>query len=85
MNKIAQLKGMCNLFACSLYLAAAEVLCEEMVITFPITHEPAEFVQPDKTIRTTAKNSFTDLFDLVKIGPKKVDNVIINGMLLVRN
>ena len=57
-----------------------------MVVTFPsLTHEPAEFVHPDGTIRTTTKSSVTDLFDLVKIGPKKVDSVIIDGMFLLRN
>ena len=49
-NKIAQLKGTHDLFACLLYLAiAGKVLCEEMVVTFPLTHEPAEFVHPDGT------------------------------------
>ena len=40
---------------------------------------------PDGTIRTTTKSSVTDLFDLVKIGPTKVDTVIIDGMFLLRN
>ena len=85
-NKIAQLKGTCDLFACLLYLAiAVKDLCEEMVVTFPLTHEPAEFVHPDETIRTTTKSSVTDLFDLMKIGPTNVDTVIINGMFLLRN
>ena len=85
-NEIAQLKGTRDLFARLLYLATAEKsLCEEMVVTFPLTHEPAEFVHPDGTIRTTTKSSVTDLFDLVKIGPKKVDTIIIDGMSLLRN
>ena len=78
-NEIAQLKGTCDLFSRFLYLAIAEKgLCEEMVVTFPLTHEPAEFVQK-------LKSSVTNLFDLVKIGPKKVDSVIIDGMFLFRN
>ena len=41
-NEIAQLKGTRDLFACLLYLAIAEKgFCEEMVVTFPLTHEPA--------------------------------------------
>ena len=57
-----------------------------MVVTFPpLTLERAEFVHPDGTIRTTTKSSVTDLFNLVKIDPKKVDSVIINGMFLLRN
>ena len=56
-----------------------------MVVTFPLTHEPAEFVHPDRKIRTATKSSVTDLFNLVKIGPKKVDSVIIDGMFLLRN
>ena len=55
------------------------------MMTFPLTHEPAEFVHPDRTIRTTTKSSVTNLFDMVKIGPKKVDSVIIDGMFLLRN
>ena len=54
-------------------------------MTFPLTHESAEFVHPDRTIRTTTKSSVTDLFDMVKIGPKKVDSVIIDRMFLLRN
>ena len=78
-NEIAQLKGTCDLFSRFLYLAIAEKgLCEEMVVTFPLTHEPAEFVQK-------LKSSVTNLFDLVKIGPKKVDSVIIDEMFLLRN
>ena len=85
-NKIAQLKGTRDLFACLLYLAIAEKgLCKEMVVTFPLRHEPAEFSHPDGTIRTTTKSSVSDLFDMMKIGPKKVDSVIINGMFLLRN
>ena len=86
-NEIAQLKGTRDLFARLLYLAiAGKGWCEEMVVTFPpLTHEPAEFVHPDVTIRTTTKSSVTDLFNLVKIDPKKVDSVIINGMFLLRN
>ena len=85
-NEIAQLKGTRDLFARLLYLAIAEKgLCEEIIITFPLAHKPAEFVHPDGTIRTTTKSSVTDLSDLVKIGPKKVDNVIIDGMFLLRN
>ena len=85
-NEIAQLKGTRDLFARLLYLAIAEKgLCEEMVVTFSLTHEPAEFVHPDGTVRTTTKSSFTDLFDLVKIGPTEVDTVIIDGMFLLRN
>ena len=86
-NEIAQLKGTRDLFARLLYLAIARKgWCEEMVVTFPpLTHEPAEFVHPDVTIRTTTKSSVTDLFNLVKIDPKKVDSVIINGMFLLRN
>ena len=68
-----------------LYLAVAEKGLCEMVKTFPLAHEPAEFVHPDGTIRTTTKSSVTDLFDLLKIGPKKVHNVIIDGMFLLRN
>ena len=45
---------------------------------FPLTHEPAEFVQK-------LKSSVTNLFDLVKIGPKKVDSVIIDEKFLLRN
>ena len=56
-----------------------------MVVTFPLTHEPVELVHPDGSIQTTTKISVTDLFDLVKIGPKKVDSVIIDGMFLLRN
>ena len=69
-----------------MYLAIAEKgLCEEMVVTFPLTHEPAEFVLPDGTIQTTTKRSVTYLFDLVKIGPKEFDSIIINGIFLSRN
>ena len=86
MDEVAQLKGTCDLFARLLYLAIPEKgLCEEMVVTFSLTHEPAEFVYPDGTIQTTTKSSVTDLFDLVKIDPKKVDSVIINGMFLLQN
>ena len=85
-NEIAQLNGTRDLFAHLLYLAIAEKgFSEEMVVTFPLTHEPAEFVHPDGTIRTTTKSSITDLFDLVKIGPTKVDTVIVDGMFLLRN
>ena len=50
-NKIAQLKGTRDLFAHLLNLAIADKgLCEEMMMTFPLTHEPAEFVHPDRTI-----------------------------------
>ena len=85
-NEIAQLKGTRDLFAPFLYLAIPEKgLCEEIVVIFPLTHEPAEFVHPDGTIRTTTKSSVTDLFDLVKIRPKKDDSVIIDGMFLLRN
>ena len=56
-----------------------------MVTTFPPTHESAEFVHPDRTIRTTTKSSVTDFFDMVKIGPKKVDCVIMDGMFLLQN
>ena len=55
-----------------------------MIIAFPLAHESAEFVHPDGIIRTTT-NSVTDLFDLVKIGPKEVDSVIIDGMFLLWN
>ena len=55
-----------------------------MIIAFPLAHESAEFVHPDGIIRTTT-NSVTDLFDLVKIGPKQVDSVIIDGMFLLWN
>ena len=62
-NKTAQLKGTCDFFALLLYLAIAEKgLCEEMVITFLLTHAPAELVHPDGTIRTTTKSSVTVLF-----------------------
>ena len=85
-NEIAQLKGTRDLFARLLYLAVAEKgLCEEMVITYPLAHEPSEFVHSDGTIRTTPKSAVTDLFDTVKVGPKKVDTVIIDGMFLLRN
>ena len=60
-------------------------MCEEMVVTLPLTHEPAELVHPDGSIQTTTKSSVTDLFDLVKIGPKKVESVIIDGNFLLRN
>ena len=53
-----------------------------MIIAFPLAHESAEFVHPDGIIRTTT-NSVTDLSDLVKIGPKEVDSVIIDGMFLL--
>ena len=83
-NEIAQLKGTRDLFGRLLYLAIAEKgLCEEMIITFPLAYEAAKFVHPDVTIRTTTKSSVTDLFDLVKIGPEKVNNVTINGMFLL--
>ena len=84
-NEIAQLKGTRDLFARLLYLAISEKGLCEILVTFPNTHEPAEFVHPDGTIRTTTKSSVTDLFDMVKIGPKKVDSVIIDGMFLLRN
>ena len=85
-NKIAQLMGACDLFARFLYLAIAEKgLCEEMVVTFPLTHKPVEFVRPNGTVQTTTKRAVTDLLDMVKIGPKKFDNVIIKGMFLLRN
>ena len=75
-----------DLFAHLLHLAAAEKnLCEEIVITFPLAHEPAKFVHLGGTTQTTAKSSVSDLFDLVKIGLKKVDNIIINEMFLLRN
>ena len=54
-------------------------------MTFPLTHEPAEFVQPDKIIQTATRSSVTDLFDHAKFGPKKVDSTIIHGMFLLRN
>ena len=85
-NEIAQLKGTRDLFARLSYLAIAEKgLCEEIVVTFPLTHEPAEFVHPEGTIRTTTKSSVTNFYDLVKVGPKKVDSVIIDGFFLLRN
>ena len=85
-NEIAQLKGTRDLFARLSYLAIAEKgLCEEIVVTFPLTHEPAEFVHPEGTVRTTTKSSVTNFFDLVKVGPKKVDSVIIDGIFLLRN
>ena len=86
MDEVAQLKGTCDLFVRLLYSAIPEKgLCEEMVVTFSLAHEPAEFVYPDGTIQTTTKTSVTDLFGLVKIDPKKVDSVIINGMFLLQN
>ena len=85
-NKIAQLKGTCDIFAHLLYLAiAVKILCEEMVVTFPLTHEPAGFVHPDEIIQTATRSSVTNLFDHAKFGPKKVDSTIIHGMFLLRN
>ena len=56
-----------------------------MVVTFPLTHESAEFVNPDGSTQTATKISVTDLFDMEKNGPKKVDCVITDEMFLLRN
>ena len=56
-----------------------------MVVTFPLTLESAEFVNPDGATRTATKSSVTDLFDMGKTGPKKVDRVITDEMFLLRN
>ena len=76
-TEIVQLKGTRDLFARLLYLAVAKKgLEDELVITFPLSPEPAEFAHPDGTIRSTNKSSVVDIFDLVKTGPKVIDNAI---------
>ena len=47
-DEIAQIKGRHDLFRRLLYLAAAKkALDEELVITFPLSHESDEFAHPD--------------------------------------
>ena len=85
-NEIVQLRGTRDLFARLLYLSVAEKgFSEEVIMSYPLTHAPAEFVHPDRTIRSTPKSSVKALFDCVDGSPNYVDNVIVDGMFHLRH
>ena len=58
---------------------------EETIMSYPLTHAPAEFVHPDGTIRSTPKSAVKTLFNCVEGSPKYIDNVIVDGMFFLRH
>ena len=83
--QIAQLKGTRDLFARLLFLAVKKNLNAEKVLEYPLIPIPPELAHPDGSMRTTTKSSVMEMFELETRGPEYVDNIIVDGMFLLRN
>ena len=83
---IAQTKGTRDVFGRLLFLSVKHRLDIKSVFAYPLLTEPVCFAHPDGSVRDSPKSK---MYHFLKSGvkstaPEVVDNIIIDGMFLVR-